>query len=188
MFDAFFSSQLAHAFWLFLPAGIANMTPPIVNKIPLLNSWKTPIDLGKTVHGQRILGDNKTWRGLVYGTITGGISAIIINNYWQGFVDYAQNTPFWPAGSAFVIGCALGAGALIGDAVESYFKRRARVPAGNSWFPFDQIDYIVGGLIISLPFTNWQVSTALYILGLFFGLHLLVSYIGYLLGFKDKAI
>jgi CDP-2,3-bis-(O-geranylgeranyl)-sn-glycerol synthase len=82
----------------------------------------------------------------------------------------------------------MGAGALIGDALESFFKRRAHVKPGHSWFPFDQLDYIVGGLVFLYPFARPSFAVVLWILFLYFGLHLIVSYIGYKLGFKNKPI
>lgn len=160
------------AILFFLPAGIANMTPVIANKIPLLNQWKTPIS-------KKYLGANKTWRGLASGTLVAAISAVIISKLNANTV--VTIAPFW-------VGLLLGAGALIGDSVESFFKRRRGVKPGDGWFPFDQTDYIIGGLIIILPFVAvplWAIATILIV---YFGLHLLVSYIGFKLGFKDKPI
>ena len=82
----------------------------------------------------------------------------------------------------------MSAGALIGDAVESYFKRQRRIPSGQPWFPFDQTDYIIGGLLFSMPFAVLPVWLILWVFGLYFGLHLLSSYIGYRLGLKELPI
>jgi CDP-2,3-bis-(O-geranylgeranyl)-sn-glycerol synthase len=82
----------------------------------------------------------------------------------------------------------LGLGALLGDAIESFFKRRNNVPPGESWFPFDQTDYIIGGLALWAPIAQPSLQVVLAIFGVYFGLHLLVSYIGFLMGFKTKPI
>ena len=62
------------AFWFFLPAGIANMSPVLASRISWLKSWDTPLDFGKSFRGKPIFGKNKTWRGIVFGTL----SAIIV--------------------------------------------------------------------------------------------------------------
>jgi CDP-2,3-bis-(O-geranylgeranyl)-sn-glycerol synthase len=166
------------AFFLFLPAGIANMAPVLANKIPLLNRWKTPLDFGKSFRGQRILGDNKTWRGLATGTLLAGLVSSL---EWYVFSQVFSTT-------ALKYGLLLGFGALLGDAVESFFKRRVNVKPGHSWFPFDQVDYIIGGLLFTVPFYPLSIILVPFIIILFFGLHLIASYIGYLLNLKERPI
>jgi CDP-2,3-bis-(O-geranylgeranyl)-sn-glycerol synthase len=170
---------VAQAFLLFLPAGIANMTPVLANKVPVLNRWNTPMDFGRTWRGMRILGDHKTWRGLVAGVFCGALVALI-----------ALPPLFKDASVGWIIGLgfALGLGALVGDAVESFFKRQLGRPSGTAWFPFDQLDYIVGGLLFALPIYVPSFALVAGIIGLYFGLHLLMSYLGYLTGFKKDPI
>ncbi len=167
------------AIWFFLPAGVANAAPVVANKIPLLNTWHTPIDLHKSFRGIRVLGDNKTWRGLLTGTIAGGLTASL-----QHLAINRGGT----LAEVFLLGCILGFGALVGDAVESFFKRQKGIPSGKSWFPFDQTDYIIGGLVFIYPFTQLPIHIVLLIFITFFGLHLVVAYIGYLLKLKDRPI
>lgn len=168
------------AFLLFLPAGVANATPVIANRIPLLNRWKTPLDFGLSWRGKRLLGDNKSWRGLVTGTAIGVVTGIFICNPLLALGDYA------PLPIAVLVW--LGLGALLGDAIESYIKRRRNRAPGTSWFPFDQIDYIIGGLLCTMLFGVWDLALATWVLVLFFGLHLLSAYVAYLLGLKAKPI
>jgi len=40
-------------------------------------------------------------------------------------------------------------GALIGDIIKSFFKRRIGKKRGQDWIPFDQIDFILGVLFFS---------------------------------------
>jgi CDP-2,3-bis-(O-geranylgeranyl)-sn-glycerol synthase len=167
------------AIWFFLPAGVANATPVVANKIPVLKNWKTPLDFGRSYKGIRVLGPNKTWRGLLTGTIIAGVVALL------QFTAH-NNGGTWLG--AFGLGALMGLGALTGDAIESFIKRQRGVPAGHSWFPFDQIDYIIGGLLIIYPFTRLPLHIIALIFVSFFGLHLLVAYIGYLLHLKDRPI
>lgn len=175
-------SEIMAAFLFFLPAGIANMSPVFANKIPLLRDWKTPIDLGKSWHGKRLLGNNKTFRGLAFGTFAGAMTALVIRLFTNPATSLEIQATFVFAGAW------LGFGALAGDAIESFFKRRLDIPSGQSWFPFDQTDYIIGGLIVIYPIYHPSISLMFTILLLYFGLHLVSSYIGYLLGLKDKPI
>jgi len=167
------------ALLFFLPAGVANMIPPIANKIPVLNRWKTPLDFGKTWHNKRLLGANKTWRGLVSGTLAGGLTALLVSKL---------NTNTIVTLAPFLVGCLLGLGALLGDAAESFIKRQYGFKPGRSWFPFDQVDYILGGLLIIVPIVRLPLWAGFTILFVYFGLHLLTAYIGYLLKFKDSPI
>lgn len=171
--------DLAVIFLFFLPAGIANATPVFANKIPLVNRWKTPMDFGYSFHGKRLLGNNKTWRGLLTGSVLAGLTGVII-------VLVTGSTI--PLLSIFILDFIMGIGALSGDAIESFFKRQRGIPSGKSWFPFDQIDYIIGGLLITYPIVRLPFRTMLIIIVMFFGLHLLFAFIGYALKLKDSPI
>lgn len=163
----------------FLPAGLANMAPVLACRVPLLRSWNTPIDFGTTLRGKRLFGANKTWRGLIMGTFVGALSAVIIGSLYPNSVGQAP---------LYIIGGLLGFGALAGDALESMVKRQLNIDPGSSWFPFDQLDYIIGGLlavslVISVP--TWVVIT---IFAVYFVMHIVVSYLAFKLGYKDKPI
>lgn len=163
----------------FLPAGIANLVPPLANKIPVLNQWKTPLDFGKSYKGKRIFGDNKTWRGLVIGVMAAMLSAVAIAKLNQNVVGTS---------SQLAVGFMLGFGSLLGDAIESFIKRQIGIKPGQSWMPYDQLDYIIGGLIfvsfvVVVP--AWAILTIIFV---YFGLHFIFSYLGYLFGFKQKPI
>ncbi len=167
------------AFIFFLPAGVANATPVLANKIPLLRTWHTPLDFGLSWRGKRLLGQNKTWRGLVTGTLLAGATATLLASL-NGRHDALL--------TALALGLVMGLGALVGDAVESFFKRQFNIRAGRSWFPFDQIDYIIGGLLFVWPFAHLSLRTMAIIFVTFFGLHLITAYAAYVVGLKDRPI
>lgn len=155
------------------------MAPVLANKLPFITRFKTPLDFGYSYHGHRIFGKNKSWRGLFSGIVFGTFAGWVMH---QAF--FASE----PLGHYLIVAAAMSAGALIGDAVESFFKRQRGIESGNPWFPFDQTDYIIGGLVFILPFQTLPLSMVLWIFGIFFGLHLVSSYVGYLLGLKDQPI
>lgn len=168
------------ALWFFLPAGAANLSPVIANRIPILKRWNTPMDFGRSWNGHRIFGDHKTWRGILFGAAV----AVLVGWLQYRVITYSAESIWfivWVSG-------LLGVGALFGDAVESMFKRRIGIKPGQSWFPFDQIDYIIGGLLFAAPFVDFSLGDVARIFVLYFGLHLVFSYIGFLVGLKDKPI
>lgn len=168
------------AFWFFIPAGVANFAPLFAARLPLLKNWNTPMDFGRSYNGKRVFGDNKTWRGLVFGTFV----AAVIGLLQYRVVTYSVES-IW-----FIIGvtAAMGFGALFGDAVESMFKRQVGVKPGERWFPFDQIDYIIGGLLFAALFVDLSFGDVARIFILYFGLHLLFSYLAYMIGWKKSPI
>ena len=169
------------AFFFFLPAGLSNMAPVLINKVPLINRWNTPLDFGKSYKGERIFGQNKTWRGLVSGVVFAGIIASLVAAlYYDASPDYFRHL--------VIRGMLMGFGALAGDAIESFFKRQSGIAAGNSWFPFDQTDYIVGGLVMSLFVSAWDTKLFLVVIFEYFGLHLFTSYLAFKMKLKDKPI
>ena len=138
---------IAQAFWIILPAYIANASAKLFG-------GGTPIDFNKKFKdGKRILGNGKTWRGLAGGTIIGmiggfalSIGAFYINNTEYSFIGI---TDFLGFPYIIPILFSICFGALSGDLIESFFKRRRGINRGKDWIPFDQLDFILGVLIFS---------------------------------------
>ncbi|HMS23304.1 MAG TPA: CDP-archaeol synthase [Candidatus Saccharibacteria bacterium] len=181
-------NELLLVVWFFLPAGIANASPTWANKIPGINKLNTPLDFGKSINDRRIFGDNKRWRGLIIGVLFGALTGYLQFLIFPTFINELGITSSRPALTMTLLGGLLGLGALLGDAVESFFKRRSRVKPGDSWFPFDQIDYIIGGIALSLPIVVLDIKTYLLLLIVWFSIHLIAGYIGFMLKLKDKPI
>lgn len=150
---------IIQALWLVLPAYIANASA-------LLVGGSTPIDFGKNwKDGKRILGDGKTWRGLIAGVfvgMTGGFGLSIVAKYanmselfFLGLNDFTGFPLMIP-----IIG-SICFGALFGDIIKSFFKRRVGIKRGDDWIPFDQIDFVLGVLLFS-----FLIASLLNILGI----------------------
>ena len=161
---------IIQALWIILPAYIANASA-------LLIGGGTPIDLGKNFKdGKRILGNGKTWQGLFVGTfigMTGGfglsVAAKYIASTEYNFIHF-ENLDFEGFPLMIPIIFSLCFGALLGDIIESFFKRRIGKDRGEDWFFFDQIDFILGALLLAFIFSlflqimgitsyNWFVKT-----------------------------
>jgi CDP-2,3-bis-(O-geranylgeranyl)-sn-glycerol synthase len=182
-------SDILFALWFFLPAGVANVVPVLIVKAPLLSNWNAPVDFGFKLRDRPVLGPHKTIRGLTIGTLAGFLvfagQAQAFESYsWvrelSGGLDY-NHLSLW-------LGVLLGFGALFGDLVKSFFKRQVNVVSGKSWFPFDQLDYIVGGLVFSSIVVVLEAGQYILIIIVWFLMHLLTSYIGYLTKFKKDPI
>lgn len=165
--------------WLMLPVWLANMSPVLLAK-RLFPGWTTPMDFGFKLWGRPLLGKNKTWRGFLTGI---GVAVLvawlqsIAGLEWLNLYDYSN----WLAW-----GFLLGFGAMLGDAVKSFFKRRAGLRPGERWVPFDQLDYVVGALAFAsiVWFPGWLNS--LYILLVSFFGHIAVNHVGYWLGVRES--
>ena len=158
---------------LFVPAMVANVTPPILAKI-LPKFWNFPIDGYASINHKRILGDNKTWKGLVGGVVLGQFSFLLIKRY-------LKSLPFY-------FGFFSGLGVLGGDCLESFIKRRMNVNPGKLWFPFDQIDWIIGFLVILSFFIKVDLPMIIFYLVFGFTLHILGKIIGYWLKINNDYI
>ena len=182
--------EILFALWFFLPAGMANMTPIPIAKVPGLRKFDAPIDGGLHFRGKRVLGSHKTWRGLVVGllaaTFTLWLQQLAVAHF--GWAQTLTTQVDYGALPTLILGPLFAVGALGGDAIESFFKRQRGVQPGHGWFPFDQTDYIIGGALAASPFVHLTFLQYVWLLVLWLCVHMVASYIGYLLGFKERPI
>ncbi|MFA5125242.1 MAG: CDP-2,3-bis-(O-geranylgeranyl)-sn-glycerol synthase [Patescibacteria group bacterium] len=171
------------AFYLLLPAYLANMAPPVFGRLGLLKLLAKPIDGGRKWRGQYIFGTGKTWRGIlvavIFGILGAGLQAWLFNYpYFEGIslVDYPS---VW-----LIFGFLAGLGAILGDLAKSFFKRRIGVVSGGVWPVFDQLDFVAGFFLFTWCYAAlfWQVVVAACLLTLV--LHPLTNIIAYLLKLK----
>ena len=182
--------DILFAIWFLLPAAAANMIPIFAAAIPALKKYDAPIDGGKTWRGHELLGPHKTWRGIIFGIIIATfvlwVQQLLAANFvWTQFVTDGVDYATLPV---LILGPLFAIGALGGDAIESFFKRQRNIKSGGSWVPFDQLDYIIGSVLVSLFFVILTPAQYAWIFIIWFVMHLLASYIGYRLGLKKDPI
>lgn len=181
--------DILFAAWFLLPAALANIAPVLVAKLPLVAAWDAPIDGGKTFRGHDLLGPHKTWRGLVAGVALATLTLWLQQLLSQHIGRVHALSPFeYATLPTLLLGPLFALGALGGDAVESFFKRQVGIKSGGSWVPFDQIDYIIGAIIATLPVVVASLAQYAWMLVIWFIMHLLGSYIGWLLRLKKDPI
>lgn len=181
--------EIFFVFWFFGPAGLANIAAFASSKIPVIKKFNYPVDFYLKLRGKRLLGNHKTIRGFIAGILIG-----IATVYFQIFVynnfeplrnvlplDYNSIDPI-------IFGSLLGFGALAGDAVKSFFKRQIGIVPGRSWVPFDQTDYIIGGVILSWFYLPLDFYNYIFLFIVWFLLHPLFTLFGYLLKLRRHPL
>ena len=128
-------SLFVGAIWIILPAFFANATPVFVGGGPTIDGGRIWRD------GHRLFGDGKTWRGFIGGIIAGTIIGII-----QYFIEGATYN------GVILRGFLLGFGALSGDLIGSFIKRRLDIARGHPFIGMDQLGFMIVGMLLVIAF------------------------------------
>ena len=73
---------------------------------------------------------------------------------------------------------------MAGDSIKSFFKRRAGIAPGESWMPADQLDFVVGALVLMLPLIRLGWMEIAVILVISFVGDIVVNYLSFFLGIR----
>lgn len=168
-------------FYFMFPAYFANMAPVIVKS--RFKFLAIPIDMGKQIRGKSLLGKNKTFRGLIFGVVFSIIVAFFQFLLYR--LDFFKTLSFLDYSNWFILGFLFGFGALFGDLVESFFKRRLGVGSGKRFFPWDQLDFVIGALffisfVFSITWSMFLIILLISVLG-----HISVNHVAYYLKIRD---
>jgi CDP-2,3-bis-(O-geranylgeranyl)-sn-glycerol synthase len=162
--------------WFILPAYVANSMAINVSGFPILKKYSAPIDFGLKIRGKRILGDGKTWRGLVCGIACAVICATLQQTFQ--ITGYPIMTP--------LLGFLLGLGALTGDMVESFVKRMSGFDRGHPLFLMDQLDYIIGACFFAWTVVPVDLGYLLVASMITLPLHYIASIVAWVLKLKKN--
>ena len=161
--------------YFILPAYLANMAPPLLKKVNFLNY---PIN-------EKLLGSHKTYRGLIFAVIVGMLIFYIQKILFQyalfkniSLINYSEYS--------LLLGFLLASGAMFGDIVKSFVKRRANIMPGERFIPWDQLDFVFGALIFSYFLVPLSFINIILILIISFALVVIVKHIGYYLKVNEK--
>ena len=144
------------------------------NAVPVIAGGGLALDFGKKfLDGKPIFGKNKTFRGFFSGLAIG--MAV-------GFVESVFfNYPI-------LFGLSLSLGALFGDLTAAFAKRRLGLSPGDLLPVVDQVNFVIGAILFSLPIClhtlSWELLAAVLIVTP--PIHLLTNFAAYKLGLKSN--
>jgi len=172
--------------YLGLPAIVANSLPIIFAKYQLLEFLNKPVDFNLKLFKNPLFGRTKTWRGFFVG-ISGGL----VTGYLQAAIypvsQFIRDLSLinYQAENIFLIGFLLSFGALFGDLIKSFIKRRLAIASGKSWWPWDFLDATLGSLIFISLVVHLDWSIIIISLVLCPTIHLLANFFSYQLKLKN---
>jgi CDP-2,3-bis-(O-geranylgeranyl)-sn-glycerol synthase len=179
------AAHLAEGALLFSPLFLGFLAHGLSMRFGWGRRLARPIDAGRTWRGRRLLGDNKTYRGVVAVALGTALGFAALGRI-PGAVP-----PLSRAGAA-LLGLAVGAAAMVAELPNSALKRQLAIAPGaqaTGWrgalfHVLDQVDVLVGGWLV----LGWVVPlTAGRALGSFIFIyvgHQLASLAGYALGLR----
>jgi len=157
--------ELFHLAYFIIPAYVAN-------GMPVLFGGGQPLDLGKSFFdGERIFGINKTTRGFISGILLGSLVSLIMELILMG--------------GLLVLGILAALGSLLGDLCGSFLKRRLGLKPGSPLPLIDQLDFVIGALVVTYPLYNFSIEMILLVLFMTPPIHITANAIAYALKLKD---
>lgn len=183
-------STLIEALWFILPAYMANSIASDVAHIRFFEKYSYPLDLGLRWRGVRIFGPNKTWRGLFFGVLAAVLTGMLQQNFSGQAALFLSETlkldstlrlPEMSIALAFL----LGFGAMAGDAVKSFFKRRMGIESGQPAPLLDQLDYIFGAFFLAWLVVPVNLEYFALVIIVTVPIHLMANLIAWLLKLKN---
>lgn len=142
------------------------------NAVPVLAGGGTKMDFGKNFFdGKRLFGNNKTFRGFFFGWAVGAAVGLV-ECFVFGFpLLFCVLTPL---------------GALLGDLFGAFLKRRLGIAPGGLLPVVDQIDFVIGAIVFSLPLAliGWELAVTIMVLTP--PIHLFTNFLAYKLKLKNN--
>jgi len=186
-------TELERAISLTAPLLVGLAAHGLCMKFGLLSALAMPIDAGRTFRGRRLLGKNKTYRGVIAvgaGTAVG----FLLRAALDGATPPGTEAPWLhrPSVGTFIFGFFVGVAAMLFELPNSFVKRQLDIQPGEQahkvvgavFYVVDQIDMLVGVCLalaftarISLQFVFWSAV-------FFFVAHQVIAVIGYALGMR----
>jgi CDP-2,3-bis-(O-geranylgeranyl)-sn-glycerol synthase len=158
---------LASALWFILPAYVANATPVVLGGGRSIDGGRKFLD------GRPLFGPGKTIRGFFSGLVAGSCVGLV-----QGLI---VGDPLWP-----IVGFLLSFGALTGDLLGSFAKRRLNIPRGEMAPGLDQLGFLLFALFFASPLVFPSLEMLLTLVVITPPIHLGMNFLGHKFGVKRK--
>ena len=140
------------------------------NAAPLVFGGGRTLDGGRKLSdGQPIFGSHKTVRGVIAGIIVGTLIGLAESLFDSRLV---------------LAGLMIALGAVLGDLLGAFIKRRLRLEPGRSFPILDQLDFILGALALGYFFFPMGLISVILVIVATPPIHLATNYGAYRLGIK----
>jgi CDP-2,3-bis-(O-geranylgeranyl)-sn-glycerol synthase len=123
----------------------------------------------KLSDGQPIFGSHKTVRGVIAGIVFGTLIGLV-----ESLLD----------SRLIVAGFFIALGSVLGDLLGAFIKRRLRVEPGKAFPILDQLDFILGALVVGYTFFPIGILPLILVIAVTPPIHLATNYGAYRLGIK----
>lgn len=167
----------------YFPAAMANVGAVVSRFVPGFNKWKTPVDLGISLHGIRLVGDHKTLGGFSFGILFGTLVACVKYLYFDQSFPQLRLVDFRFSKYIFLY-AIMSVGAVSGDILKSIFKRQLGIAPHAPWVPFDEIDHSSVSMTLAAVFFGISWILVLQVITIYFFWHVLANLVGYRLKIK----
>ena len=179
--------------WLFLAVLGAPLAHAPVLRFDLLPRLKRPIDGGRTLGGERILGDNKTWRGaavMVAGVEAATLALHRLPAYRARLpADVRQASPA-------LLGALLGLATFAGELPNSFVKRRLGIAPGRhgggalgaALTIVDQGDFVLAAWALLAPVYRLSAREAAAAFATVAAAHVPINLAAYALGVRTTPL
>jgi len=176
-----------------IPITLAVILHMVAVRFNLFANLKIPIDFGKLVHGHRLFGDSKTYRGVVLMLLFSIVGVYLLQFLCQTFEEVkALNILYFDQFPGYFYGMLYGLGFTMAELPNSFFKRRKGVPEGKTGnvlnVLIDQMDSFAGCLLLIFPFSDITWDFALYGILIYMGLHLMLNFSLYVVGVRKNPM
>jgi CDP-2,3-bis-(O-geranylgeranyl)-sn-glycerol synthase len=144
----------------------------VANAAPLVFGGGRPLDANREFRdGRLIFGPHKTVRGFLAGIIAGSLVGL-----GESLVDPRL----------LLAGFAISIGAVLGDLLGAFVKRRLDMKPGHLFPVVDQLDFVLGALVFSYPVFSMGLVSVLIVVIVTPPIHLGTNLGAYLLGLKKN--
>jgi hypothetical protein len=184
--------EIAQAFWLAAAVTVAGFLHMVVVKKDLFAGLKVPLDGGRTLGGERLFGDNKTWRGALFMIAApmalGAAQGFLFGAWAAGrglevFPFAASSGALSEAGGYALVNGVLGLGYVLGELPNSFLKRRVKIQPGKTsrgalgllFLVLDQADSVIAAIGLAALVFGLSLGFFLLCVVVLSGLHLAMN-------------
>lgn len=148
---------------------VANGAPIIASNV-FGTRFALPVDLNARLWDSRsFFGPSKTYRGLAAAAVASAAAAALL-------------------GSGAAFGALFGLGAMGGDLLSSFIKRRLGVPPSDSALILDQVPEAAAPLLVLWPWLGIGVLDGVIVVAGFFVVEVLLSRVLYRMHIRNRPI